>query len=956
MIAPIIALVMCLLLVRNDSAWALDAVEVPLATDALDLTRVTDFVADQQGRIQTPTAPGLDGIVQRIEVTATNPENSNWLVFALSNPSDQQIDRLIVAPHFRLVGSGVLRPDLGAQRLVAITPNSGFALNRELSEDADVFRVTIDPGTIVTYVAELSSDRVPQLYLWEPDAYKDSVNSYTLYKGIVLGIAGLLALFLTIIFVVKGTIMFPATAALAWVVLGYLCIDFGFWDQVFHGDTSTEPLYRAGSEALLCATLVFFLYGYLNLNRWHQVFNVTTLILGLAMIALFVVSLLQPTVAATGARFMLGVIGIGGLVLIGFFSFKGYDRAIMLIPSWILLLIWLVGAFLTVNGNLSNDIVQPALGGGLVLIVLLIGFTVVQHAFAGGSIAQGAAGDTERKALAFLGSGDYLWDWDATRDRISTSAEIEDVLGLSAGALEGSPRHWMEVLHPQDRERFRSVMDAILEHRRGRINQTFRLRATDGHYRWLNLRARPVIGSDGEVIRCVGTLNDVTEFRVVEERLLHDAVHDNLTGLPNRRIYFDRLENAITRAKMEGARRPAVILVDLDRMRSLNDRLGLSVGDSVLLTIGRRLSRILKPQDTAARIGRDQFALILVSEQEPERIAAFADGLRRSIRTPINFGDQDITLSASIGVAMFDSSGRGPEEMHHDAELAMTRAKNLGGDRIEAFRTHMRQFESDATILESDLANAVKNNELVVLYQPIVRLSDRSIAGFEALVRWDHPRFGRILPQEFIPLAERNDLIFHVGTYVMDRAARDIAAIHQTISTADPVFISINVSSRQVLRHDLINEVKGVLTRTNIDPTTFKLELTESLMLENPEFSAIVMARIKDLGASLALDDFGTGYASLGYLQRLPFDTLKIDKTFVSEKAGDRRPIILRSIVNMAQELGMQVIAEGAESEAEAIELAQIGCEFAQGYLFGQPMSANDALNLVGRQSKLAAE
>lgn len=935
---------------------AVEAVEVPLGTDALDLTQVAEFIAGSASKLQTSTAPGTDGVVQRIEVTALNEANENWLVFALSNPTDEQIERLIVAPHFRLAGSGLLRPDLGSKRIVAITPDAGFTLTREDSPDSDVFRIILDPGAVKTYVAELSTDRVPQLYLWQPDAYKDNINSFTLYKGIVIGISGLLALFLTIVFVVKGTIMFPATAALAWAVLGYLSIDFGFWDQIFAGDTSADPLYRAGAESLISVTLVVFLYGYLNLNRWHNVFTHGALALSLALSSLFVLAFFDPPVAAGVSRFMMAVIGLSGLALLIYFALRSYDRAIMLIPAWLLLLCWLAGAGLTVSGQLVNDIAQPALAGGLVLIVLLMGFTVVQHAFSGGSVATGPAGDTERKALAFVGSGDLIWDWDAARDRISTSLDTEEILGLSPGALEGSPRHWLEVLHPDDRDKFRTTLDAMIEKRRGRISQTLRLRAADGHYRWLHLRARPIVGSDGEVVRCVGSLNDVTEFRLIEERLLHDAVRDNLTGLPNREIFFDRLDMAITMARMEGGNRPSVVLVDLDRMRVINDRLGLSVGDSILLTVGRRLSRILKPQDAVTRIARDQFAIILLSEQEPERVAAFADAVRRTIRTPVNFGDQNIALTASIGVAMYDQSTENADRMLQDSELAMTRAKNLGGDRIEAFRTHMREFRTATTDLEADLTHAVSRGELMVLYQPIIRLKDRSIVGFEALIRWDHPNYGRIMPQEFMPLAERTDLIFEIGVYAMDRAVRDIREINNAYELNPPLFVSVNVSSRQLLRNDLINEVKGVLTRNNLPPACLKLELTETLMIENPDFTAIVMARIKELGASLALDDFGTGYASIGYLQRLPIDTLKIDKSFVSRKQPNHNPMLLGSMVKMAHDLGMDVVAEGIETEEEARNLQSLNCEFGQGFYFGHPMSAQDVASVISRQSKQAAE
>ncbi len=460
-------------------AGAVEAVNVRADASAIDLTAAVELQRTETDRILVSTAPGADGTVHRIEFRAREG-STNWAVFALANSGNEQIDRLIVVPHYRLVGSGLMWPDLGLSRVVVIT-SSGERPERVDSPTADVFRVTLDPGAVITYVAELRTGKLSQIYLWEPDAYKDKVNSITLYYGIVIGIAGLLALFLTILFVVKGSVMFPAAAALGWAVLVYIGIDFGFWGKVFDMSAGAERIWRASGEAILAATLLVFLFAYLNLNRWHVRYAHITVGWLAFLVLLVAVALVDPSVASGVARLSLVGVAVLGFGLVIYLSFHGYDRAVLLIPTWLLLVVWVIAAGLAVMGGVTNDIVGPALLGGLVLIVMLIGFTVMQHAFAGG-VTHGIVSDVERRALALTGAGDMIWDWDVSADKVFTSPETETLLGLRRGTLEGPAARWLDVLHPLDRDRFRAALDNVLEQRRGRLVQDFRLRTPDGHF------------------------------------------------------------------------------------------------------------------------------------------------------------------------------------------------------------------------------------------------------------------------------------------------------------------------------------------------------------------------------------------------------------------------------------------------------------------------------------------
>ncbi|ODS58761.1 MAG: diguanylate cyclase, partial [Agrobacterium sp. SCN 61-19] len=905
-----------------------------------------EIYTNQGEAFQVSTAAGSDGIRRRIEVRSSSPEHQgDWAVFALANVSEEQLERVIVAPHFRLSGSRMFWPDLGSQRIMAITPSEGFALDRVPSPDADVFRITLNPGTVITFVAELATPELPQIYLWEPDAYKDTVNAFTLYRGIVLGIAGLLAVFLTILFVVKGTSMLPAAAALAWAVLAYICVDFGFLEKLISLTSSDIRIWRAGAEVALASSLVIFLFTYLNLNRWHVHLGYATLAWMLGLTVLFGVAIFDPSIAAGIARVSFALTGVVGIGLIIYLGFNRYDRAVLLVPTWALILVWLFAGWLTVTGQLDNDIIQPALGGGLVLIVLLIGFTVMQHAFAGGAYQQGLFSDLERQSLALTGSGDTVWDWDVARDRVVTSPDVSIRLGLSPGTMHGPARNWLPRLHPDDRDRFRATLDVLLEHRKGRLSHEFRIRAEDGHFHWLKIRARPVLGSNGEVIRCVGTIIDVTEQKNSIDRLLVDAMHDNLTGLPNREVFLDRLQAILSLASTSDSVRPTVLAIDIDRYKQVNDALGIAAGDNILIAITRRLRRLLKPQDTLARLSGDEFGLILVSEKDPAKIADFADAVSKAIMVPLNFANREISLTASIGLVSWVDQQESAASLLADAELAMYRAKRSGGNRVEPFRPAFRTVSTDRLQLETDLRRAIERKELSMAYQPIVNLSNGEIAGFEALMRWDHPKRGNISPTEFIPIAEMSDLIEPLGMFALERASSDLMEWERQTGEL-PVFVSVNLSSAQLISSEIYNDIRAMLVKTQCDPKRIKLELTESVVMENPEQARLMLEKLKDTGISLALDDFGTGYSSLAYLTRFPFDTIKLDKALVCDQS-DKKSVLLRSVVSMARGLDMQVVAEGIQTDQDAADLAMMGCDYGQSYLFGPPLGAESVLRLL---------
>ncbi|MEN8164205.1 MAG: EAL domain-containing protein [Acidobacteriota bacterium] len=434
-----------------------------------------------------------------------------------------------------------------------------------------------------------------------------------------------------------------------------------------------------------------------------------------------------------------------------------------------------------------------------------------------------------------------------------------------------------------------------------------------------------------------------------EQQLLHNAFHDTLTGLPNRALFGDRLEMALTVARRRPAGRFAVLFFDLDRFKNINDSLGHSVGDQLLVALARRLETIVRPGDTVARIGGDEFAILVNDMNDVSHAIQVAERILKGFEAPFTIETNEVFISASIGIAVHDMNTTDPEAMLRDADIAMYRAKASGKGRYEIFDPQMHASAVALLKIETDLRRAVDRGEFVMHYQPIVTLKDRRIKGFEGLVRWQHPEKGLVAPANFITVAEETGLIIPLGWWVMEQSCRQIREWQLRFPMTPPIFISVNVSGRLFVDNQVVEGILDILGRTGLPPESLRLEVTENVILEHSEAVMTKMQQLRAMGVQLSIDDFGTGYSSLSYLQRFQYDTLKIDRSFISGmEPGTDSQAIVETILSLASTLGIGVIAEGIETAEQMIKLRDLDCPQGQGFWLAKPLNTVMVEDLLG--------
>jgi PAS domain S-box-containing protein len=607
---------------------------------------------------------------------------------------------------------------------------------------------------------------------------------------------------------------------------------------------------------------------------------------------------------------------------------------------------------------------------GLAALVLLFNiYTVYQHLQLNRIRRQLAERD-QLFQLISENAIDMIALVDSHGRRLYNSPAYEKVLGYSSDELKSTSS--FEQIHPEDRLRVTRAAEKALQSGCGERVE-YRIRHRDGTWRTLESTASPVRNATGQIDKLVIVNRDITDRKRAEDLVVYNAFHDRLTNLPNRALFLDRLQHALALSKRHANYKFAVLLVDVDQFKIINDSLGHVAGDELLINIGQRLRSSMRRNDmvarpvgnpaeapgnepSLARLGGDEFAILLEDIRDPAGAIRVAERVQEDLGVPFTIQREQIVVSASMGIASTVGPKTQGEDLLRDADIAMYRAKRVGKGRCEVFDSAMHADAMRRLTLENDLRKALERGEFRVYYQPIVSLQTGKVAGFEALTRWQRSQ-GIVSPIEFIEVAEQTGLIIPMNRLLLREACRRLRLWQVSFPCNPALTVSVNITAQEFVQPDLTSELVKTLEETRVDANCLHLEIIETIAMGDAEKSSSMLARLKGLGLHLSIDDFGTGYSSLGRLRRLPVDTLKIDRSFIASMESDHENLeIVRAIIMLAHNLGLKVVAEGVETEHQITQLKQLGCEMAQGYYFSRPVDDQSILKLLAEgQSSRAA-
>ncbi len=554
-----------------------------------------------------------------------------------------------------------------------------------------------------------------------------------------------------------------------------------------------------------------------------------------------------------------------------------------------------------------------------------------------------------RYALASRGANDGLWDWNLIDSSAYYSDRCFEIVGTTA-ETEGEPdiKWWVNKIHRSDKKRVVTEFTSHIEGETEYYQTEYRILKSDGEYRWLLARGLAVRDQNGVAVRIAGSITDITDRKATEQKLAHDAIHDVLTGLPNRKFLMDRLSRSLARKNHSKGSNFAVLFIDLDKFKVINDTLGHQAGDELLIKVAKKLSLIVRPSDMVVRLGGDEFVILLENIKDEKQVLRVAERINKELKKPLRIFGKWAYISASIGIALSTGGYDDPDNFVRDADIAMYCAKLKGRGGYEVFNKEMHLGAISNLQLQNDLRNALENNELLLNYQPIMSLENNQIVGFEALIRWQHPIRGMVMPNDFIPIAEETRLILPIGNWVLHESCRQMKEWQKEFPATENFVMNVNLSPLQIEQEDLIEQVAKVLRETELSSDCLKLEITESVLMKNTERSIKTVSGLREMGVKVSIDDFGTGYSSLSYLHNFSFDTLKVDRSFINLIGSEKdKTEIIQTIITLALSLGIDVVAEGVETLEQLEFLKAHNCNYGQGYYYSKPVNSLTATQMI---------
>jgi diguanylate cyclase (GGDEF)-like protein/PAS domain S-box-containing protein len=559
-------------------------------------------------------------------------------------------------------------------------------------------------------------------------------------------------------------------------------------------------------------------------------------------------------------------------------------------------------------------------------------------------VQEALAKSEQRYALAARGSNDGLWDWDMVTNEVYYSPRLKSILGYGEDEIAPTIEAWTDLILDADMSQFNANLAIHLAGRAEQLYNEHRVVTRGGEERWVLCRGVAVRDDQGQALRIAGSLTDITRQKHAEAELINQARQDKLTGLPNRLLFTEVLHAALARSRRNSTYKFAVLFLDFDRFKVINDSLGHEYGDMLLINIAQQLRVQLRTVDTAARIGGDEFVVLLDGIDGLGGAIEVAERLLSTFSSPHSLGGHEVMSTASIGIVTSDGDYSKPDEMIRDADTAMYQAKAAGRARYVVFDEQMHAKALQRLNLEKDMRKAIVLRQMWIAYQPIVSLENGTLRGFEALLRWDHPELGPIGPEEFISIAEETGEIVTIGDWVLDQACRQLVAWKKAYPAADDLFMNVNISKRQVVQPDVAANLSGIFEASGVVPGDIRLEITESVIMDERSEITPVLNNIRSLGVQLAMDDFGTGHSSLSCLHRFPINVLKIDHECIKNMEQQiEYTAVIQAIVTLAHALGISVVAEGLDSADQVAQLQALECDLAQGYYFSKPLTVQAA-------------